>query len=70
MKNISIRLPDRLLSDIDRLMEEGHYSSRTEAIREAARVLLRSQVGSLKGQPNHVSKDEIWSEFKEENNIK
>jgi Arc/MetJ-type ribon-helix-helix transcriptional regulator len=70
MKNISLRLPDKLLADLDLLIEEGYYSNRTEALREAARLLLRSQVGSLKGQPVQFSKDEIWSEFKEENHIK
>ena len=70
MKNISVRLPDKLLEDIDSLVEEGRYSSRTEALREAARRLLREQVGVLKGSPAVVSKDDLWREFKEENDLR
>jgi Arc/MetJ-type ribon-helix-helix transcriptional regulator len=70
MKNISLRLPDKLLEDIDGLVEEGHYSSRTEALREAARRLLSEQAGMLKGRPVVVSKDDLWREFKEEHDLK
>lgn len=70
MKNISLRLPDKLLEDIDNLVEEGRYSSRTEALREAARNLLNAQIGVLEGPPKVISKDELWREFKEENDNK
>lgn len=70
MKNISLRLPNKLLEDIDKLVEEGHYSSRTEALREAARNLLNAQIGVLQSPPTVVSKNEIWNEFKEENDLK
>ena len=70
MKNISVRLPDKLLEDIDNLVEEGHYSSRTEALREAARKLLKEQVGVLKGSPAVVSKDDLWREYREENDLR
>jgi len=48
------------------LVEKGVYASRTEALREGARLLLMMQTGSLKGSPVEVSKDEIWEEFKKE----
>ena len=66
MKVISLRLPDKLIEEIDELVSSGMYASRTEALREAARNLLKSQIGSLKGSPKQVSKDEIWEEFMKE----
>lgn len=63
MKTICLRLPDRILEDIDELVEKGVYASRTEALREGARIILRTQIGSLQGKPIKVSKDEIWQEF-------
>lgn len=66
MKNVCLRLPDKLMEDIDGLVEKGVYASRTEALREGARMLLRMQVGSLEGLPREVSKDEIWKEFSKE----
>jgi len=62
MKNISLRMPDRLLEDIDRLVEQGSYANRTDAFRDAARLLVRSQVGILKGEPAPLDKDEVWDE--------
>lgn len=62
MKNISLRVPDRLLEDIDRLVEQGSYANRTDAFRDAARLLVRSQVGILKGPPAPLDKDEVWNE--------
>ena len=70
MKTISLRLPDRILKEIDTLVEEEIYANRTEALREGARLLLRAQTGSLTGRPVEVSKDEIWKEFIEEKTSK
>lgn len=58
-----MRFPDRLLEEIDKLVERGEYASRTEALREAARMLLRSQIGMIPGRPLEVSKDEVWEEL-------
>ena len=66
MRTISLRLPRKILEEIDALVEKGVYASRTEALREGARLLLRMQTGSLRGSPVEVSKDEIWGEFEEE----
>jgi len=66
VKVISLRLPDKLIEEIDELVSSGMYANRTEALREAARNLLKSQIGSLKGSPKQVSKDEIWEEFMKE----
>ena len=62
MKNISIRLPDKLLEEIDKLVTEGTYANRTEALRDAARQLLRAQKGILQGKPPQIPKDEVLKE--------
>jgi Arc/MetJ-type ribon-helix-helix transcriptional regulator len=64
MKTISLRIPDKLLEDIDNLVKEGRYANRTEALREAARNLLNTHNGFLPGTPKQISKEEIWEEFK------
>lgn len=63
MNNISIRLPDKLLEEIDLLVQEGTYANRTEALRDAARQLIRSQKGMLHGTPPQIPKDEILKEI-------
>ncbi|MCW4051073.1 MAG: ribbon-helix-helix domain-containing protein [Candidatus Bathyarchaeota archaeon] len=68
MKNISVRLPDKILEDIDALVENGTYANRTDALRDAARLLLRSQYGILPGKPKEISKDEVWKEYLEDIN--
>jgi Arc/MetJ-type ribon-helix-helix transcriptional regulator len=70
MKTISLRLTDRILEELNTLVEKGIYASRTEALREGARLILRAQTGSLTGRPVEVSKDEIWREFVEEKSSK
>ena len=55
-------MPDRLLEDIDRLVEQGSYANRTDAFRDADRLLVRSQLGILKGDPAPLNKDEVWDE--------
>ncbi len=70
MQTISLRLPSKILEEIDALVEKGVYASRTEALREGARLLLRAQTGSLQGMPAEVSKDEIWKEFEKEKSSK
>ena len=66
MKLISLRFPEKLLAEIDELVEQGHYASRTDALRDAARLLLRSQTASISGKPLEVSKDEVWDDFRKE----
>ena len=66
VKLVSLRFPDKLLEEIDGLVERGDYTSRTDALRDAARLLLRSQIGVVPGRPLEVSKDEIWDELVKE----
>jgi len=66
LKNISIRMPEKILENIDKLVEDGIYANRTEALRDAARLLIRSQSGMIPGKRPIVSKDEIWDAIVED----
>ncbi len=66
MKNISIRMPEKMLDNIDKLVEDGLYANRTDALRDAARLLIRSQVGMIPGKRPKISKDEIWEAVTED----
>ena len=40
MKNISVRMPEAILHEIDKLVIEGYFENRNDALREAARQLI------------------------------
>ena len=63
MKLISLRFPEKLLDEIDELVKQGHYANRTDALRDAARLLLRTNIGLLQGKPAQISKDDVWDEL-------
>ncbi|MHA1481590.1 MAG: ribbon-helix-helix domain-containing protein [Candidatus Thorarchaeota archaeon] len=44
MRLIAVHLPEKLLADIQRLVEKGHYPNRSEAIRIAIRDLLKQEL--------------------------
>lgn len=70
LRTISLRLPEKILEEIDNLVALGMYANRTEALRDGARLLLRAQGGSLPGLPKEISKEEIWEEFIREKKFK
>lgn len=48
METVQIRLTEDLIRMVDRLVERGIYSSRSEAVRDAVRKLVvESEIGSL-----------------------
>ncbi|MCD6522265.1 MAG: type II toxin-antitoxin system ParD family antitoxin [Candidatus Diapherotrites archaeon] len=47
MKKVLVTIPENLLKEIDELVRSGHYSSRSEFLREGARFLLRLQSGEI-----------------------
>ena len=49
MRLIAVHLPERIISDIQRLVDRGLYPNRSEAIRIAIRDLLKRELweGSL-----------------------
>ncbi len=44
MRLIAVHLPEKLLADIQRLVEKGYYPNRSEAIRIAIRDLLKQEL--------------------------
>ncbi len=46
--SVSTKLTYEILKGIDELVKSGEYTSRSEALRDAARVLLRLRRGALK----------------------
>ena len=44
MKLVTVKLPERLISDVDQLVKAGIYHSRSDAIRSAVRDLLRREL--------------------------
>jgi len=70
LRTSRLRLPEKILEEIENLVTLGMYANRTEALRDGARLLLRAQVGSLPGLPKEISKEEIWEEFIREKKFK
>ena len=44
MKLVTVKLPERLIADMDQLVKAGIYHNRSDAIREAVRELLRREL--------------------------
>ncbi len=44
MKLVTVKLPERLIADIDQLVKVGIYHNRSDAIRAAVRELLRREL--------------------------
>ena len=55
-KIVSLSLPEKILSDIDRAVDDIGYTSRSELVRDAVRAFLRekSEVSKLEGHINGV----------------
>jgi len=60
--SVSTKLTKEILKGIDALVERGEYTSRSEALRDAARMLIRAQRGALKWSG---LKDQVGSEERE-----
>lgn len=44
MKLVNVKLPEKLIEGLDELVKSGIYHSRSDAIREAVRNLLRREL--------------------------
>jgi antitoxin ParD1/3/4 len=44
LKLVTVKLPERLIDDVDQLVKAGIYHNRSDAIREAVRELLRREL--------------------------
>jgi Arc/MetJ-type ribon-helix-helix transcriptional regulator len=51
MRTITVKIPEYLLRMIDRLVEEGVFYSRSDAVREAVRMLVEKyfNLGDVRG---------------------
>jgi len=59
---LPIRYPQSNLDDIDRLVEAGLYKNRSEALRDAARMLIRKHYGILRNIGEKKSSVELGRE--------
>jgi len=50
-KKITLRLPEKYVEDIDYLVKQNRYESRSEAIRRAVSILIRRYLCYIK--PRH-----------------
>ena len=44
MKLVIVRLPEKIIDDVDQLVKAGVYHNRSDAIRQAVRDLLRREL--------------------------
>ncbi len=54
VEKVSVRFPPSLMREIDRLVERGEFSSRSEFIKEAVRFLLL----------HYESPKDLWEEYR------
>ena len=43
MPQIAVKLPDELLRELDELVAQGHFSSRSSAVRRAVEIIISGQ---------------------------
>ena len=66
METMQVRLTVDLIKMVDRLVEQGIYSSRSEAVRDAVRKLVvESEVGSLAEKKTEKASVELVKEVRE-----
>jgi putative addiction module CopG family antidote len=61
MRKVLISLPPQMLEAIDRMVKAGHYASRSEAIRDAIRMLFQSAEGGPEEGGSEESMDFLGS---------
>lgn len=55
MEVAQFRIPKGLLNEVDKLVEKGFYSNKSDVIRDALRrLILENQVGSIQNKENSV----------------
>ncbi len=59
-QSVSISLPTELVARLDRLVEEGVFSSRSEALRYGARLVVREEsLQRLHEQAEHSAREDV-----------
>ena len=55
MSVTQVRLPDGLIEEVDKLVDKGFYTNKSDAIRDAVRrLVLNKQIGSIKDTGDSV----------------
>jgi Arc/MetJ-type ribon-helix-helix transcriptional regulator len=55
MTTTQVRLPEGLVKEVDRLVDKGLYSNKSDVIRDAIRkLILEKQIGSIPNKGNSV----------------
>jgi Arc/MetJ-type ribon-helix-helix transcriptional regulator len=55
MTTTQVRLPEGLVKEVDRLVDKGMYSNKSDVIRDAIRkLILEKQIGSIPNKGNSV----------------
>jgi len=66
METLQVRLTGDLIRMVDRLVEQGIYSSRSEAVRDAVRKLVvESEIGSLAEKKTEKTSVELVKEVRQ-----
>ena len=69
-QTLVMRMSKKIVEEVDKMVEEGYYASRSEAMRDAARLMIRMQRGMIKADINwrmtKEQKDEAVREFLKE----
>jgi len=59
-ESVPVSLPKKLVEDLDRLVDEGRFSSRSEALRRGARVVTeREKVDRLHELSSKLAKEKV-----------
>lgn len=69
MKIVSVKIPRSYLEEIDLLVKKGFYTSRSEFIRTALRILLIRELERLSNEDN-MSSQEIYGSGEETSSFK
>ncbi|MDI6902328.1 MAG: ribbon-helix-helix domain-containing protein [Methanocellales archaeon] len=60
---VGTKLTKVMVEEIDRLVKDGVYTSRSEALRDATRLLVRAHRGGLRGK---ITRTQFTDEEREE----
>ena len=59
-ESVPVSLPKKLVEDLDRLVDEGRFSSRSEALRRGARIVTeRGKVDRLHELSSKLAKEKV-----------
>ena len=67
-KSVPVSLPRKLVEDLDRLVDEGRFSSRSEALRRGARVITeKEKVDRLHELSSRLGKEKVEQRLSRKN---